>query len=188
MHDEGNDQAVGVPYREAVESLIYLVLGTRPDISFAVSKVSQYLESPKVKYWRMVKRIFCNLNGTSDMGLLYEMSPELKITGFSDADYGGDADFGSGAISWNLKRQSTVALSTTESEYIAASTAVEDLIWLDRLHRNILIGDTNYNFVVGVLVLLFGLVTQTQKKIPSDTRPAVEKRIDCTIMDQMQQL
>ncbi|KAG5871319.1 hypothetical protein JTB14_021831 [Gonioctena quinquepunctata] len=88
------------------------------------------------------------------MGMLYDMSPGLKITGFSDADYGGDADnrhsttgymfhFGSGAISWNSKRQSTLALFTTESEYIAASTAVKDLIWLDRLHRNILIGDTS---------------------------------------------
>ncbi len=138
-----------IPYREAVGSLMYLATGTRPDIAYAVSSVSQALDKPTLRSWTMVKRIFRYLSGTIKLGIVYrhnEQSGVLKI--YSDADYAGDvltrrstsgivSMYMGGAISWSSKRQRSVALSTTEAEFIAASEAAKEIIWLSRLLREI---------------------------------------------------
>lgn len=141
------------PYRSAVGSLIYLVTCTRPDIAVAVSLVSQYLQAPTTAHWSAVKRIYRYLKGTIDYSLhITGASPTggvpCQLSGYSDADYGGDLDtrrsttgysfsLGSGAISWSSKRQPTVALSTTEAEYMALCEATREAIWLRLLLRDI---------------------------------------------------
>lgn len=137
----GND----VPYREAVGSLMYLTVGTRPDIAFAVSLVSQALDCPTKNHWAMVKRILKYLKGTKNTGLLYKSDCESGIlTAYCDADFAGDAttrrsttgvvcQYMGAAISWLSQRQKSVALSTTEAEFIAASEATKDIVWLSRL-------------------------------------------------------
>ena len=130
-----------VPYREAVGSLLYLSQITRPDITFSVNLVSRYIEDPKEQHWTAVKRIFKYLKGTINFGLIFSSRQKLMLKGYSDADYAGDLDtrrstsgsvftLGSGSIAWSSRRQQCVSLSTTESEYIALSQAVQELTWL----------------------------------------------------------
>lgn len=143
-HGKQESTGVRAPYREAVGSLMYLAIGTRPDIAYALSTVSQYLESPDKIHWNAVKRILKYLRGTVDFGLTFEANPRLKIQAYSDADYAGDVEtrkstsggvfkLGGSTISWFSQKQRTVALSTTESEFIAAAEAIKELIWLRRL-------------------------------------------------------
>lgn len=137
------------PYRELIGSLMYLAIGTRPDIAHSVSVASRFLESPTVVHERAAKRILRYIKNTINIGILYLNSDTDELTAFSDADYAGDMDtrrstsgsafmFGSSIISWSSERQKSVSLSTTESEYIAASQCVKELIWLSSLFREIL--------------------------------------------------
>ena len=137
-----------VPYASAVGSLMYAMVCTRPDIAHAVGVLSRFMSNPGKEHWTAVKRVFRYLRGTSDYGLCYQGRPGLEIMldirGFVDADWAGDLDqrrstsgyvfslFG-GAVSWMSKRQSVVALSTTEAEYIAATHASKEAVWLQRL-------------------------------------------------------
>lgn len=140
---EGKEM-VNFPYREAVGSLIYLATATRPDISFAVGVVSRYLDAPTQAHVCAVKRIFRYLKGTTRMGIVYKKQHVLKLVCYSDADYASDTQtrrsttgyvflLGSGPVSWSSQRQRCVSLSTTESEYVAASQAVKEMIWLHKL-------------------------------------------------------
>ena len=138
-----------VPYREAVGSLIYASQGTRPDISFAVGCVSRYMHNPGEGHWTAVKRIMRYLKGT--MGAKIEFSRTSKddnrgCHGYCDADWGNDTDtrrsitgaiflFQGGPIVWQSKRQASVALSTTEAEYMALSTTCQEALWLRALAR-----------------------------------------------------
>ena len=81
----------GEIFREAVGSLMYLSTMTRPDIAFAVSKVSQYTSKPHQIHWNAVKRIFSYLKGTANYGILYSSGGE-DLEGFSDADYARDKE------------------------------------------------------------------------------------------------
>ena len=125
-------------YQSAVGSLMYVMLGTRPDISYAVSKVSQYSTNPNQTHWTAVKRIFQYLAGTPNRGLYYGI--QGNGTGYTDADWGSGEDrrsiggyafiLNGAAISWNSKTQATVALSSTEAEYMALTQAVKESLWL----------------------------------------------------------
>lgn len=131
-----------VPYREAVGSLIYLSIGTRPDIAFSVGYVSRFLDKPNKKLWLIVKRIFRYIKGTLEYGIFFSKNVDLTLIGFSDADYASDPiDRKSvtgflfklnGPIVWNSKKQISVSVSTTESEYVALSEATKDIIWIQR--------------------------------------------------------
>ena len=138
-----------VPYREAVGSLMYLAVATRPDIAYAVSIVSQKLENPKESDWNNVKRIFKYIVGTLKMGILYQRDFKSGVLeAFSDADYAGDVEtrrstsgvvckYAGGIISWLSKKQASVSMSTTESEFIAASEGAKEVVWLTRLLGNL---------------------------------------------------
>ena len=132
-----------VPYSSAVGSLMYVMIATRPDIAFAVGMVSRYMANPGKKHWIAVKHILKYLKGTANKCLRFGNS-DASIVGYTDSDYGGCADtrrstsgyvflFAGGAISWRSCLQSCTSLSTTEAEYIAASDASKEAIWLARL-------------------------------------------------------
>lgn len=129
-------QVEGVPYREAVGSLLYVSQITRPDITFAVNLVSRYFKKPQKVHWNAVKRIFKYLKSTSNYGLLYSSNINVNIIGYSDADYAGDVTtrrstsgsvfcVGKGLVASSSQRQKSVSLSTIE--YIALSQAVQEL-------------------------------------------------------------
>ena len=153
--DAGDMIDGSVPYREAVGSLLYLATCTRPDISYAVSVVSQSLSKPTRTHWEKVKRIFRYLKGTSGLGIMYKHGLNSdRLIAYSDADYAGDivtrrstsgfvCMFMGGPVSWSSQRQRSVALSTTESEYIAASEAAKEIVWFARLFKEI----TNFTTV-----------------------------------------
>jgi len=134
---------INFPYREAVGSLMYLMVGTRPDLAAGVGYVSRYLENPGKEDLEDVKRILRYVKGTTNYCLRFERgASELK--GFCDADWGGCLDsrrstsgyvflLGGGAVSWKSKRQESVALSSTEAEYMAACLAAKEAVWLRRL-------------------------------------------------------
>lgn len=117
---------------------------TRPDISFAVNDVSRFNNNHSAVHWAAVKRIFRYLKGTVDMKLKCTNQKSEKMYCYTDSDWGSDVDtrrscaghvitMAGGAVSWSSKRQATVALSSTEAEYMATSSAVCDLIWLKQL-------------------------------------------------------
>jgi len=137
-----------VPYREAIGCMMYAQLATRPDLAYGISVVSRFSNNPGVAHWQAVKRILRYLKGTKDMKLCFSNKDSNSIIGYSDADWAGDSEdrksttgylfmTQGGAISWNSKKQPTVALSTTEAEYMALTSASQEALWLRRLMREI---------------------------------------------------
>ncbi|KAJ8625623.1 hypothetical protein MRB53_034153 [Persea americana] len=125
-------------FKSLIGSLRYLII-TRPDIVYGVGLLSQYIERPKESHWVTTKRILRYIKGTMDLGIFYGYGIETKLYGYSDSDWGGDQDeiksttgymfyLGSTAFTWVSKKQSIVALSTCEAEYVAASGAVCEAI------------------------------------------------------------
>jgi hypothetical protein len=134
-------------YQSAVGTLMYAMLGTRPDIAFAVSLVSRYAANPTPAHMAAVKRIFQYLKGTIDLQLTFR-GELTDLVGYSDSDWGGDPstrrstagfifNIGSGAISWSSKRQPTVALSTCEAEYQGQTQAAKEAVWLRSLLKEL---------------------------------------------------
>ncbi|UYV63705.1 hypothetical protein LAZ67_2005372 [Cordylochernes scorpioides] len=138
-----------VPFREAIGSLMHLSCLTRPDITFALNKVSQKLAAPTKYDWEAVKRIFKYLVGTTEYGIMYQKGHKVGVLeSFSDADFAGDPEtrrstsgvvckLAGGAISWLSQKQRSVSLSTTEAELVAASNTAKEVIWLNRLFSEI---------------------------------------------------
>ncbi|MCO5584842.1 hypothetical protein L7F22_038774 [Adiantum nelumboides] len=138
--DTEKDEMAKVPYASACGSLMYAMVATRPDIAFAVGVVSRFMSNPGKKHWEAVKGVLRYLNGTKDMCICFGKG-DLSVVGYTDADYAGDLDkqrstsgylytFAGGAISWFSRLQSCKTLSTTEAEYVAASNACKEDIWL----------------------------------------------------------
>ena len=131
-------------YQSAVGRLLYLSTTTRPDIAFAVSSVAKYTSDPTVQHWKAVKHIIRYLIGTVGYGLMFRKKETAETEGYSDADWAGDIDdrkstsgylfkLSGASISWRSRKQSCVALSTAEAEYISLATAGQEAIWLSRL-------------------------------------------------------
>ena len=138
-----------VLYQSAVGSLLYLATRSRPDIAFAVNNVARFCSKPTKEHWMAVKRIFRYLRGTTHLGLLYSKRDEpAALIGYSDADWGGDCNdyksttgyvfqIGGTAVTWRSKKQSCVALSTAEAEYVALSSAAQEAIWMRELSADL---------------------------------------------------
>ncbi|KAL9993337.1 putative RNA-directed DNA polymerase [Helianthus debilis subsp. tardiflorus] len=141
-------------YRQMVGALQYVTL-SRPDITFAVNKVCQFMHAPTENHWSAVKRILRYLHGTADQGLVitryassilhaYTNVHFNTLSAYSDADWAGCPDdrrstggyaiyLGSNLISWSARKQKTVSRSSTESEYKAMADTVAELTWLETL-------------------------------------------------------
>jgi len=137
---EENNTTIKFPYKEAVGSLLYLSKRTRPDIEFAVNKMSR-VSSPVKNDVLQLKRIFKYLQGSKHLGINYGKEEDERLVAYCDADFAGDNEtrrstsgfvvfYGGGPVSWGTKKQPVVALSTAEAEYIAASECVKELVFL----------------------------------------------------------
>ncbi len=139
-------------YASVVGMLLYLSSNSRPDIAFAVHQCARFTHSPKQSHAKAIKRIVRYLKGTADRGLIMRPTKELKIDCFVDADFAGlwgaeDPDdpisvksrtgyiltLGNCPLLWVSKLQSEISLSTMESEYVALSTAMRDVLPMRRL-------------------------------------------------------
>lgn len=137
-----------IQYREAVGSLMHLAIVSRPDIMFGVSLVSRYLNCYDHTHWNVVKKIMKYLKETKNYGLQYTASQSNELQAYSDADYAKDICTrksmtgyvfikNGAAVTWATQRQQSVALSTTEAEFMAACSATKEAIWLKTLLRDI---------------------------------------------------
>lgn len=134
-------------FRRLVGSLIYLTI-TRPDIVYSVGVISQFMDQPCIGHLVAAKRVLRYVKGTINFGLMYKEKLPSELYGFVDADWAGDINdrrsttgycfsIGSAVISWCSKKQTSLALSTCEAEYIAATMAAQECIWLKKLLQDI---------------------------------------------------
>ena len=140
-----------VSYLTVIRSLMYLMLGTHPDIAYTVGALSCFSAKPNLSHWEPAKQILRYIQATKDMELRFdgtEISMDLDFHGYSDAGWSQDpenswstSDFlfmsNCGAISWSSKQQSMVALFTTKLEYIGLSNAGQHLTWLQSFFNEI---------------------------------------------------
>ena len=139
-----SDTAITEPYREAIGSLMYLMVGTRPDLAYCIGTLAKYVESPNQTHWGAVKRVIRYVIHTKEYGLVYSgatlQAPEVYV----DADWAGDhetrksmsgfvAMMSGAAVAWCARQQEVVAMSSAESEYISMCAGVKETVWLRRL-------------------------------------------------------
>lgn len=144
-------QAMAVlPFREVVGCLMYAALTVRFDIAFMAGQLAQHCQNPGLEHWKAAIRVLRYLKATCNHGLCFggNDSNNHVLVGYSDADYAGNPDtrrstsgyvfiLNGGAVTWSSRRQPIVALSTMQSEYIAASEATREAVWLRRLLDNL---------------------------------------------------
>ena len=144
-------------YQSAIGSLLYAAIITRPDILFSVCCLSQFLSDPSESHMRMVKNIFRYLAHTIHYKLTYYQQkdkPQSILAVYSDSSYANSLSdrrsfsgsvtlFAGCPIAWNCAKQGVVALSTTEAEYIALTSAAQSLAWAQRLLVELRISDTS---------------------------------------------
>ncbi|GJV77065.1 putative ribonuclease H-like domain-containing protein [Tanacetum coccineum] len=137
--EEANDVDVHL-YRSMIGSLMY-VTASRPDIMFAVCACSRFQVTPKTSHLSAVKRIFRYLKGKPSLGLWYPRESSFDLESYSDSDYaganldrksttGGCQFLGRRLITWQCKKQTIVATSTTEAEYVAAASCCGQVLWI----------------------------------------------------------
>ena len=142
--DKQGERTDATRYRRIIGCLRYL-LHTRPDMSYSVGVASRFMEKPTVKHFNAVKQILRYLKGTLNLGLVYtqEKKPEVLV-GYTDSDSGGDVVgrrstggmvfyLNEGLITWNSHKEKTVALSSCEAEFMAATAAAKQALWLRNL-------------------------------------------------------
>ena len=140
-----------VPYRQVVGSLMYLMVGTRPDLATVIRETSQHLTNPGKKHWDVLKRTLCYLRGTTTHGIrlggehgLSMLQKGNMLSASVDASYAQSENrrsvtgyvtflFGNSPISWRSQKQTLVTLSSTESEYVALSSTVQEILYLRSL-------------------------------------------------------
>lgn len=141
-----DNEQVNFPYREAIGSLLFLSTASRPDISYGVNLLSRYINNPSTQHVSQLKRIIRYLIKTKDLCIKYHGHENL--IGYSDSDFAGDLDtrksttgyifmLNGGPISWTSQKQSCIALSTTEAEFMAGCEAAKNLLWLRQFFKEI---------------------------------------------------
>src|SRR5664279_2989160 len=130
-----------IPYASAIGSIMYAMLCTRPDVAHVVSLTSRYQSDPGMVHWTAVKNILKYLKRTKEMFLIYGGDEELVVKCYVDASFDTDPDdsksqsgyvfiLNGAAVSWRSSKQSVVVASSTEAEYLAASEAPQEAVWM----------------------------------------------------------
>jgi Reverse transcriptase (RNA-dependent DNA polymerase) len=139
---EGDQPTTEIPpYRQAIGSLMYAMLATRPDIAFSISHLSQFSTNPGEEHWKAVQRVLQYILRTLDLSLTFCSSGGVTLQGSCDSDWAGCADtsasttgyvfsLAAGPIVWNSQKQKTLAASSVEAEYMAASECSKTAVYL----------------------------------------------------------
>jgi len=128
-------------YQQLIGSLLYAMIVSRPDISFAVTKLAQYSHNPSTSHLAAAKHLIRYLKGTADLGICYRGSSGAGLIGYSDSDWAADRDdrrsmgahvflLAQGAVCWSSKKQHVVSLSSTEAEYMSLSQTAAQAAWI----------------------------------------------------------
>lgn len=144
-----NKDCQDLPYQQLIGGLMYLAVLTRPDIAFSVSFLSQFNNCYCNETWAYAKRILKYLKKTKHFGLKYSKSGNSKLLGFVDSDWGNNIldrrsytglcfMLAGSVISWEAKKQKTVALSSTEAEYMGVAEACREAVYLINLYKEII--------------------------------------------------
>jgi hypothetical protein len=132
-------------YQSMLGSLMYAAIGTHPDISFAVNTLAQHATAPGDHHLCMLKHVFHYLAGTTNYHLVFNRhANDSSLVGYSDADWAGDLTtcrsitscvflFGGTPVYWAAKKQPSISLSLTESEYMASSFVMHEAVYLHQL-------------------------------------------------------
>ncbi|XP_059223384.1 uncharacterized protein LOC131997099 [Stomoxys calcitrans] len=138
-----------IPYMQAVGCLLFASQVSRPDITYAVNMLSRFSKNPGKAHWKAAKRVMRYLKGTLDSQLVYRADlKESNIKGYCDADWAGNIDdrqsttgyvflHQSSAVSWATKKQKTVALSSTEAEFMSLTAAIQESVYLKKLEMEL---------------------------------------------------
>ncbi|KAK9024844.1 hypothetical protein V6N11_064750 [Hibiscus sabdariffa] len=132
-----------IPYASAIGSIMYAMICTRPDVSYALSMTNRYQSNPGESHWVAVKNILKYLRRTRDTFLVYGDEEELSVKGYTDASFQTNKDdsrsqsgfvfcLNGGAVGWKSLKQDTIANSTIEVEYIVASEASKEVVWIKK--------------------------------------------------------
>jgi len=133
-----------IPYTSAVGTLMYAMVGSRPDLAYAVGVVCRFMNKPGTDHCLAVKWIMKYVKGALRLNLTFTSNEDFMIRGYYDSDYASDLDrsrsiigyvftVGGNTVSWKSGLQRVVALSTTESEYMSLTEAVKEAVWLKGL-------------------------------------------------------
>ena len=137
------------PYREAIGSLMYLAVCTRPDLAYIVGVQSRYMENPDTTHWQGIKRVFKYLKGSIDRGITYKInSQDATFSMYCDSDWGGDNDtrkstsgwigfINGGPVTWTSRKQTVIATSTTDAEFVALCSATKMVMCTRKLLQEI---------------------------------------------------
>ena len=144
--ENASDSLTNEPYKELIGCLLYVTQTTRPDLSYAINYFSRFQSDPKVVHWKGLKRILRYVRGTVSLGLHFCRNGTSMLTGYADADWGSGSDrkstsgyifqLNNNLVCWGTKRQTTVAQSSTEAEYVALAHAATEFLWLKKLLLN----------------------------------------------------
>ena len=147
-YEEGKSTVNSTVYRSLIGSLRYLT-HTRPDLQFSVGLLSRFMEKPTQEHYNGIKRILRYVKGTEDYGFFYKKRDmKGELLSFSNSDFAGDCHdrkstsgyiffLGGRVVSWSSQKQSIVTLSSCKAEYIAATSATCQAIWMLRLIREL---------------------------------------------------
>ncbi|GJZ20846.1 zinc finger, CCHC-type containing protein [Tanacetum coccineum] len=138
--DEGGKEVDPTKYRRIIGSLRYLI-NTRPDLSYSVGVVSKFMQSPRESHYATVKKILRYLKGTTGYGLKYRNGGNGKICGYNDSSHTSDIEdrrgttcmmlyYSQNRVTWASHKQQTVALSLCEAEFMVATAAACQALWL----------------------------------------------------------
>lgn len=130
-----------IPYASAVGSIMYGMIGSRPDLAYGIGLVSRFMSKPGTIHWEAVKWLLRYIKGSLDLQLMYTKQMDFVVQGYYDSDFARDLDkrrsisgyvftVGGNVVSWKSGLQKVVALSSTEAKYMALTEAVKEAIWL----------------------------------------------------------
>ena len=194
---DDDNLAQDVPYRQVIGSLMYLMVGTRPDIAFAVGRLCRFADCATWEHWTAAKRVLRYISGTRTLGITYDgINNDLTPQGYCDSDYascvvnrrstsGFSFHLAGGAVSWRSKQQTSTAASSVEAEYIAMCAATKQALWLSRLLSDL--SGRPEKFVIKVKVDNEGAISLSKNTVDNDrtkhidvqyhfTREKVERR------------
>ena len=141
-------------YRTLLGELMYLMVQTRPDLAYSVSRLAQFMSNPREEHWTALKRVLRYLQSTRELGICYAKTKgELTLSAWTDSSWGEDPDdsrstngyvilMQGGPVAWKSQKQQSVALSSTEAEYVGQTMAATSVMWSRNLLHELQISGT----------------------------------------------